>query len=65
MELKYGDNALEGAAGIEKHLEDFRNFFAKPLGERQAIYMDWEKVFKQKCKLGLVDGLQEKQYDVK
>ena len=65
MEMKYGDKALDGTAGIEKHLEDFRNFFAKPLGERQAIYMDWEKVFKQKCKLGLVDGLQEKQYDVK
>ena len=65
MEMKYGDKALDGTAGIEKHLEDFKNFFAKPLSERQAIYTDWEEVFKQKCKLGLVDGLQEKQYDVK
>ena len=65
MEMKYGDNALDGAAGIEKHLEDFKNFFAKPVYELKEIYKDWEKVFKQKCELGLVDGLQEKQYDVK
>ena len=64
MEMKYGDNALDGAAGIEKHLEDFKNFFAKPVDELKEIYKDWEKVFKQKCELGLVDGLQEKQYDV-
>lgn len=65
MEMKYGDNALDGAAGIEKHLEDFKNFFAKPVYELKEIYRDWEKVFKQKCELGLVEGLQKKQYDVK
>ena len=65
MEMKYGDKALDGAAGIEKHLEDFKNFFAKPVDEHKDIYMDWEKVFKQKCELGLVEGLKEKQYDVK
>lgn len=65
MEMKYGDKALDGAAGIEKHLEDFKNFFAKPVDELKDIYMDWEKVFKQKCELGLVEGLKEKQYDVK
>ncbi len=65
MEMKYGDKALDGTAGIEKHLEDFKNFFAKPVDELKEIYRDWEKVFKQKCELGLVEGLQEKQYDVK
>lgn len=64
IEVKYGDGALKGTAGIEKHLEDFRAF----LSDREKVSdfcRDMSLVFSQKCRLGLVDGLNEKQYDVK
>lgn len=64
IEVKYGDGALKGTAGIEKHLEDFQAF----LSDREKV-SDFCRVmslvFSQKCRLGLVDGLNEKQYDVK
>lgn len=61
VEVKYGDGALGGSAGIVKHLADFQLF----LDNRQKVKEfseDITKVFKQKCELGLVDGLQEHQY---
>lgn len=64
IEVKYGDGALKGSAGIEKHLEDFQAF----LGDEdkvKAFCDDMSGVFTQKCKLGLVAGLHEQQYDVK
>lgn len=64
IEVKYGDGALKGTAGIEKHLEDFQAF----LSDREKVSdfcRDMSLVFSQKCRLGLVDGLNEKQYDVK
>lgn len=64
IEVKYGNGALKGTAGIEKHLEDFRAF----LSDREKVSdfcRDMSLVFSQKCRLGLVDGLNEKQYDVK
>lgn len=61
IEVKYGDGALKGDAGIPKHLEDFSAF----LGDKdklESFCEDMKAVFKQKCELGLVDGLTEKQW---
>lgn len=63
IEVKYGDGALKGSSGIKKHLDDFTRF----LGNPQLVSdfcEDMSKVFKQKCELGLVDGIQEKQGNV-
>lgn len=64
IEVKYGDGALKGTAGIAKHLEDFQKF----LGDKEKVddfCQDMSQVFTQKCKMGLVTGLNENQYDVK
>ncbi len=64
IEVKYGDGALKGTGGIEKHLDDFQAF----LSDKKKVNdfcQDMSLVFSQKCRLGLVDGLNERQYDVK
>lgn len=63
IELKYGDGALGGTAGIEKHLQDF-NSFVTDAAQLQAFTQDMAEVFRQKCELGLVRGLQEKQFQL-
>ena len=56
--------SLALTAGIEKHLEDFRAFLSD--GDKVSDFCrEISLVFSQKCRLGLVDGLNEKQYDVK
>lgn len=64
MELKYGDGALNNESGIKEHLNDLKSFMSMEKGELDDFKKDIETVFKQKCQLGLVDGLQEKQYEV-
>lgn len=64
IEVKYGDGALKGTAGIEKHLKDFQSFLSNT-EKLEDFCWDMSQVFAQKCKMGLVDGLNEKQYDVK
>lgn len=64
IEVKYGDGALRGVAGIQKHLDDFQRF----LHDKEKVDRfceDMSVVFKQKCQLGLVDGLKESQFEVK
>ena len=63
VEVKFGNGALQGKAGVSDHLKDFQHFLSdqKLL---QAFCEDMSTVFSQKCKLGLVDGLQAKQFDV-
>lgn len=55
MELKYGDDALTGKAGLQKHFSDINKFFSNP-ETRDAIYKDAETMFNQKIKLGLIQG---------
>lgn len=63
IEVKYGNGALKGAAGIEKHLDDFQKFLDNK-DNLASFCRDMSEVFRQKCSLGLVDGLQEHQYEV-
>ncbi len=63
IEVKYGDNAVNGSAGINKHLDDLKSFInnKEMLNEFKK---DMEQVFEQKCNLGLIDGLQNHQFKV-
>lgn len=58
IEVKYGDNAVGGSAGIKKHLDDLKSFIDDK-EKLKEFKEDMEYVFKQKCKLGLMDGLSE------
>lgn len=59
IEVKYGDGALKGTSGIEKHLADHQAFLDDP--EKVAAFCrDMAQVFAQKCALGLVEGLSQK-----
>ena len=63
IEVKYGDNAVGGNAGIKKHLDDLKSFIDDK-EKLKEFKEDMEQVFKQKCKLGLIDGLQGHQFEV-
>lgn len=63
IEVKYGDNAVGGSAGIKKHLDDLKSFI-NDKEKLKEFKEDMEHVFKQKCNLGLMDGLQEHQFKV-
>lgn len=63
IEVKYGDNAVGGNAGIKKHLDDLK-FFIDDKEKLKEFKEDMEQVFKQKCELGLMDGLQGHQFEV-
>ena len=58
FELKYGDGALSGSAGIEKHLADFSTF----LSDEEAVKefkQEMLDAFSQKRRLGLIPPLSE------
>lgn len=61
IELKYGEGALDGESGIEKHLQDL-NSFVSDTTRLQEFTWDMEEVFRQKCELGLVKDLHENQF---
>lgn len=63
IEVKYGDGALKGSAGIAKHLADFKTFLDDE-EKVEEFCEDMSNVFEQKCQLGLVDWLKEHQYEV-
>ena len=60
IEVKYGDGALKNNAGVNKHLEDFNRFLTNE-ENLKFFCKDMTEVFKQKCELGLVDGIQSHQ----
>ncbi len=57
IEVKYGDGALTGSAGIQKHIKDLYKFLR---GEEKAIYEEAEKVINQKIELGLIYKIDKK-----
>ena len=60
IEVKYGDGALKNNAGVDKHLEDFKKFLSNKENFKNFCE-DMTEVFKQKCELGLIDGIQPHQ----
>ena len=53
IEKKYGDSALSGSAGLQKHIKDMRAFL-KDAAMVENIYNEMETVFNQKVQLGLI-----------
>lgn len=64
IEVKFGNGALQGKSGVCEHLKDFQHFLSDQ-NSLKEFCEDMSVVFAQKCQLGLVDGLQEKQFKVK
>jgi len=59
IEMKYGDGAFNGVAGISKHILDFNNFIANPKTVEE-FKQEMLGVFSQKRQLGLIPGLSDK-----
>lgn len=52
IEIKYYDGSMEGDSGVLKHIGDYLAFCQRP--EYHDMCRDMEKVFLQKCELGLI-----------
>ena len=53
MEMKYGDGALKGTAGMVKHVKDFIAFLSNAT-QVVSFKQEMAEMFKQKRELGLV-----------
>ena len=62
IEMKYGDGALSGTAGLMDHLKDFEHF--RQAVNRPAICADYAEVFRQKCELGLIPDMKALPHDI-
>ncbi len=58
LELKYGDDSIRGAAGVNKHLKDSEAFLSAN-ENLDDFCNDIAEVFEQKCKLGLINGIKD------
>ena len=56
IEMKYGDSALKGSAGMVKHINDFNHFLSNPK-EVQDFKEEMITIFQQKRELGLIPCL--------
>lgn len=59
IEVKYGDGAVTGQASIGKHIRDYINF-RKDKNKMKQLAEDMQKVFNQKCDLGLIKAFEGK-----
>ena len=58
MELKYGDSAMTGAAGIVKHFQDMEKFIST--GKLGNLILEAQTQFNQKVELGLIGKIDKK-----
>lgn len=58
IEMKYGDGALEGTAGLCNHIQDMNKFLASE-DELECFKEDMVNVFNQKRRLGLIPGCEK------
>ena len=63
IELKYGDKALKGTAGLIKHQRDFEKFSANSR-DVNDFKLEMKELFNQKRKLGLVPCLEKDKYKI-
>ena len=56
IEMKYGDGALKGSAGMVKHINDFKQFLSNSI-EVQDFKTEMITIFQQKRELGLIPCL--------
>jgi hypothetical protein len=57
IEVKYGDSALNGTAGLKKHFTDMESFLRNH--SLSQLSAEAQKVMNQKVELGLVSGIKE------
>ncbi len=57
FEVKYGDGAMTGSAGIIKHFKDIEKFIDS--GKIGALCHEVSEIFNQKVKLGLMGGIKK------
>jgi len=62
IEKKYGDGALKGKSGMNKHCEDFNKFIANASNVYE-FKQEMIELLKQKRKLGLIPGITESNKD--
>jgi len=62
IEVKYGDGALSGKAGMEKHIEDFSKYMKK--GGLSTLKNEMKLIFSQKRELGLIPALKRNKNQV-
>lgn len=62
IEMKYGDDALDGSAGLVAHLNDVQAFVDG--AAMHQFCADMAKVFWQKCELGLISDMAEKKHHI-
>lgn len=55
VEMKYGDGALKGAAGLCNHIQDIDDFLCRE-SDLKCFKEDMVRVFNQKRRLGLMPG---------
>ena len=55
MELKYGDSAMNGSAGIVKHFQDMDKFVSA--GKLNDLIIEVQIQFNQKLELGLISSI--------
>ena len=63
IEVKYGDGAVTGQASIGKHIRDYINF-RKDKNKMKQLAEDMQKVFNQKCDLGLIKAFEGNPPDI-
>ena len=56
--MKYGDGALVGNAGMNKHYDDFKTFIQNEK-QKESFINEMSLIFNQKRKLGLIPSLSE------
>ena len=62
IEMKYGDDALDGSAGLVAHLNDVQAFVDG--AAMHQFCADMAKVFWQKCELGLISDMAGKKHHI-
>ena len=62
IEMKYGDGALKGNAGIVTHLDDFKSFIGS--ANLEEFCKDQSDIFRQKCELGLIPDMVKMPHDI-
>lgn len=63
IEVKFGDGAVSGSAGICKHIRDYITF-RKDNVKMEQLATDMETVFCQKHKLGLIKAYEGKELEI-
>ena len=63
IEVKYGDNALSGTAGMLKHIKDFKSYLDSS-DNLKIIREEMTTIFKQKRDLGLIPALKNNKNEI-